>query len=66
MPTFRMSAVIDLAPWAWILLAVAGTVVGLSKTALPGANTVAVAIFAALLPAWRAACVPPARAVRFE
>ncbi len=24
------------------------------------------AIFAALLPAWRAACVPPARAVRFE
>lgn len=42
---------IDLAPWAWILLATAGVVVGLSKTALPGANTVAVAIFAALLPA---------------
>ncbi|SFR57297.1 sulfite exporter TauE/SafE family protein [Microbacterium azadirachtae] len=42
---------IDLAPWAWILLAIAGTVVGLSKTALPGANTVSVAIFAALLPA---------------
>ena len=42
---------IDLAPWAWILLAVAGTVVGLSKTALPGANTVSIAIFAALLPA---------------
>ncbi|MGN8027734.1 sulfite exporter TauE/SafE family protein [Microbacterium sp. 22242] len=42
---------IDLAPWAWILLAVAGTVVGLSKTALPGANTISVAIFAAILPA---------------
>lgn len=42
---------IDLAPWAWILLAVAGTIVGLSKTALPGANTISVAIFAALLPA---------------
>ena len=41
----------DLAPWAWFLLAVAGTVVGLSKTALPGANTVSIAIFAALLPA---------------
>jgi len=43
--------VTDLAPWAWFLLAVAGTVVGLSKTALPGANTVSIAIFAALLPA---------------
>ena len=42
---------IDLAPWAWILLAFAGTIVGLSKTALPGANTISVAIFAALLPA---------------
>jgi len=43
--------VIELAPWAWALLAIAGTVVGLSKTALPGANTISVAIFAALLPA---------------
>jgi len=43
--------VIELAPWAWALLAIAGTVVGLSKTALPGANTLSVAIFAALLPA---------------
>ena len=42
---------IELAPWAWALLAIAGTVVGLSKTALPGANTLSVAIFAALLPA---------------
>ncbi|GAA4490345.1 sulfite exporter TauE/SafE family protein [Microbacterium panaciterrae] len=42
---------IDLAPWAWIFLAIAGTIVGLSKTALPGASTISVAIFAALLPA---------------
>lgn len=42
---------IDLAPWAWILLAIAGMVVGVSKTALPGANTVSIAIFAAILPA---------------
>ena len=42
---------IDLAAWAWILLALAGTIVGVSKTALPGANTVSIAIFAAVLPA---------------
>lgn len=41
----------DLAPWGWILLAIAGVVVGVSKTALPGATTVSVAIFAAILPA---------------
>ena len=35
----------------WILLAVAAVIVGLSKAALPGASTLAVAIFAAVLPA---------------
>lgn len=41
----------QLAPWAWALLAVAGVIVGVSKTALPGANTVSIAIFASILPA---------------
>jgi len=41
----------DLAWWAWALLGVAAVVVGLSKTAVPGAGTIAVAIFAAVLPA---------------
>ena len=36
---------------AWALLAFAAVVVGLSKTAIPGSNTIAVAIFAAVLPA---------------
>lgn len=36
---------------AWMLLAVAALIIGLSKAALPGAGTVAVAIFAAVLPA---------------
>ncbi|WP_058235943.1 sulfite exporter TauE/SafE family protein [Devriesea agamarum] len=36
---------------AWILLAVAALIVGLSKTAIPGATTVAVAMFASVLPA---------------
>ncbi|MFD4958276.1 sulfite exporter TauE/SafE family protein [Microbacterium sp. NPDC058389] len=43
----------DLAWWAWALLGVAAVVVGLSKTAVPGAGTIAVAIFAAVLPAKR-------------
>ena len=41
----------DLAPWAWALLALAALVVGISKTALPGANTVSIAIFASVMPA---------------
>lgn len=41
----------DLSVLAWALLAASALVVGLSKTALPGANTISVAIFAALLPA---------------
>lgn len=41
----------DLMWFGWALLALAAFVVGLSKTAVPGAGTVAVAIFAAVLPA---------------
>lgn len=41
----------DLAWGAWLLLAVAAVVIGLSKTGLPGGGTIAVAIFAAVLPA---------------
>ncbi|MDN4477768.1 sulfite exporter TauE/SafE family protein [Demequina sp. SYSU T00039] len=36
---------------AWVLLAVAAAVVGVSKTALPGASTLSIAAFAAVLPA---------------
>lgn len=39
------------APWAWALLALSAFIVGFSKTALPGANTVSIAVFASLLPA---------------
>jgi Sulfite exporter TauE/SafE. len=41
----------DLAWYGWALLALGAGVVGISKTAIPGAGTVAVAIFAAVLPA---------------
>lgn len=41
----------DLTATAWALLAVGAVVVGVSKTALPGAATLAVAIFAGVLPA---------------
>ncbi|MHA3685096.1 sulfite exporter TauE/SafE family protein [Leucobacter sp. HY1908] len=36
---------------AWALLAVAALLVGFSKTAVPGINTISIAIFAAVLPA---------------
>lgn len=41
----------DLTWFAWALLGVAAVVIGLAKTGVPGAGTVAVAIFAAVLPA---------------
>ncbi|MGB4779662.1 sulfite exporter TauE/SafE family protein [Microbacterium sp.] len=41
----------DLSVLSWVLLAAAAVVVGISKTALPGAGALAVAIFAAVLPA---------------
>lgn len=41
----------ELAWWAWALLGIGAVAVGLSKTAVPGAGTIAVAIFAAVLPA---------------
>lgn len=53
MPRSRPPAsdVPDLAWFAWPLLVLAAFTVGISKTALPGSNTLAVAIFAAVLPA---------------
>ncbi|MFV0434436.1 MAG: sulfite exporter TauE/SafE family protein [Leucobacter sp.] len=44
-------AALDFSPVAWAFLAVAAALVGVSKTALPGINTLSIAIFAALLPA---------------
>lgn len=41
----------ELTPALWSLLAIAAFFVGMSKTALPGVNTIAIAIFAAILPA---------------
>ena len=41
----------ELAWYSWALLALAALTVGLSKTAVPGAGTISVAIFAAVLPA---------------
>ncbi|WP_062519307.1 sulfite exporter TauE/SafE family protein [Demequina silvatica] len=41
----------ELSAAAWVLLAAAAAVVGISKTALPGASTLAIAAFAAVLPA---------------
>lgn len=41
----------ELAPYAWVLLAVAAVVIGVSKTALPGASILSIALFASVLPA---------------
>lgn len=41
----------QIAPLMWALLAFAALLVGFSKTAVPGINTIAIAIFAAILPA---------------
>ncbi|GAA3652648.1 sulfite exporter TauE/SafE family protein [Microbacterium marinilacus] len=41
----------DLTVLAWVALAVASVAVGVSKAALPGANTLAIALFATVLPA---------------
>ncbi|TDE98898.1 sulfite exporter TauE/SafE family protein [Occultella glacieicola] len=45
-----MPALTDFTALAWVLLVVGALIVGLSKAALPGANTITIAIFAALLP----------------
>lgn len=42
---------IALDPWAWAALAVAAVAIGISKTALPGGSILAIALFAAVLPA---------------
>ncbi|UBH06650.1 UPF0721 transmembrane protein [Leucobacter sp. Psy1] len=41
----------EFTPLAWALLAVAALIVGLSKSSMPGANTISIAIFASLMPA---------------
>lgn len=41
----------ELSALSWVILALGAVVVGLSKAALPGAGTIAVALFAAVLPA---------------
>ncbi|WP_084125171.1 sulfite exporter TauE/SafE family protein [Demequina sp. NBRC 110054] len=41
----------ELSAAAWVLLVAAAAVVGVSKTALPGASTLSIAAFAAVLPA---------------
>lgn len=46
-----MTMLPTLTPIAWGLLAVAALLVGFSKTALPGINTISIAIFAAVMPA---------------
>jgi uncharacterized protein len=38
-------------PWAWAALGLAAVTIGISKTALPGANILAIALFATVLPA---------------
>jgi uncharacterized protein len=57
--TIRKGGTVEhLAPAGWALLVVAALVVGISKTATAGAGTVAVAIFAAVVPAREAtACL---------
>lgn len=42
---------IALDPWAWAALALAAVTIGISKTALPGGSILAIALFAAVLPA---------------
>jgi len=46
-----MPALSELSPLAWSLLAVSAVFVGLSKSAVPGVNTISIALFAAVLPA---------------
>ena len=41
----------DLGLLAWALLALSAILVGVSKTAIPGINTLSIAVFAAILPA---------------
>lgn len=41
----------DLLPWAWVALGLAAVITGISKSAIPGGSTLAVVLFAAVLPA---------------
>lgn len=42
---------IDLEFWSWVALGLAAVTIGVSKTALPGGSILAIALFAAVLPA---------------
>ncbi|MFE6157737.1 sulfite exporter TauE/SafE family protein [Streptomyces sp. NPDC056486] len=46
-----MDVSLDVSPWGFAALAAAAVLVGFSKTAVSGANTVSLAVFAAVLPA---------------
>ncbi|QNS03041.1 sulfite exporter TauE/SafE family protein [Streptomyces xanthii] len=46
-----MHEIFGITPWGFAALAVAAVLVGFSKTAVSGANTVSLAVFAAVLPA---------------
>lgn len=51
LPTTLTSALTSVSLTAWLVLIVAAAAIGISKTALPGATTLAVALFATVLPA---------------
>lgn len=42
---------LELLPWAWLILALAAVAIGLAKTAIPGGGILPVALFATVLPA---------------
>ncbi|MBO0981558.1 sulfite exporter TauE/SafE family protein [Microbacterium sp. SD291] len=42
---------LELSAWAWIALGLAAVITGISKSAIPGGSTLAVVLFAAVLPA---------------
>lgn len=46
-----MALLLELSTLAWVALALGAFLVGISKTAIPGFNTVSVALFASVLPA---------------
>lgn len=50
-PRMNTMTLWDTTPWGFAALAVAALLVGFSKTAVSGANTVSLAVFAAVLPA---------------
>src|SRR3954465_14885054 len=53
-----MHDIFGVTPWGFTALAAAALLVGFSKTAVSGANTVSLAVFAAVLPARASTGVP--------